>query len=450
MSLYNFSSVNSAAYNTLRVTLPNHFLTQYVNLSVTTFTCNCNIEVMNDEDYITFKIGHTLYKVYMEQYSKLDTASLPHILEDRIKIVTDKITVSMTNIDTIKFICKESFEITDMSYNMKLLTGYYCTKDAQFPIKSTTFEDKESIIKDEDKDIKAITYHPLNLGVGDYLPLEKTIDPPDANGWTVEYSGNNLDVAVVDENGYVTGVGAGETEVTVEVRNPNSSKFVTADFICKVKVTVAEKQEVNIESVDVPSDISLIETETMTIHAKVSPFYAKREEEIWVSDNPNVATVNNGYIRAISPGTTVIHYQLKNKQQLFNKDIRITVKSQYATITKYQIISDTVGYMLSTPILYLLTNIGNSVFFNEIHDQHKMQCGTVCMCMNNSYASSMPIVATQGDIVTKCAITATSDIFFTLVDANMRPVKLLNPFYITVSIRPDEDIELIQPGILKQ
>jgi hypothetical protein len=105
--------------------------------------------------------------------------------------------------------------------------------------------------------------------------------------------------------------------------------------------------------------------------------------------------------------------------------------------------------MLSTPILYLLTNIGNSVFFNEIHNQNKIQCGTVCMCLNNSYASSMPIVATQGDIITKCAINATSNIFFWLVDANMHEVKLLNPMYITVSVRPDEDQELITPGLLK-
>ena len=87
MSLYNFSSVNSKNYNTLRVRLPNHFLTQYVNLTVSTFTCNCNIEVMNEDDYITFKIENTKYKVYMLQYSNLDTSSLPYVIEDQIKLI---------------------------------------------------------------------------------------------------------------------------------------------------------------------------------------------------------------------------------------------------------------------------------------------------------------------------------------------------------------------------
>ena len=35
--------------------------------------------------------------------------------------------------------------------------------------------------------------------------------------------------------------------------------------------------------------------------------------------------------------------------------------------------------MLSTPILYLLTSIGTSVFFNEINNQDKMQSGTIAM-----------------------------------------------------------------------
>ena len=172
MSLYNFSSVNSKNYNTLRVRLPNHFLTQYVNLTVSTFTCNCNIEVMNEQDFITFKIKETKYKVYMVQYSKLDSSSLPYVIEDQIKLIMKhpknnskpRIRVSMTNIDTIKFICDEPFEITEMSYNMKLLTGYYCKKDSNFPIKSTSFEDKENVFDEDipDKDLTDITFTNMN------------------------------------------------------------------------------------------------------------------------------------------------------------------------------------------------------------------------------------------------------------------------------------------------
>ena len=452
MSIYNFSSTDSKHYNRICVSLPNHFLSSYVNICVSTFTSNCNIEVMNNEDFIEFKVNNEIYKINMEQYSKLDSASLAPIIEDMIRKKTDKITVSMTNIDTISFICKDSFEITNMSYNMKLITGFYTLTDSKFPIKSESFETQESIIKEDDEDIPLtdITFHDMNLRIGDYLPLQKTINPPTANGYTINYSIDNIDIATIDENGYVLGIGAGETTIKCEVRNPKSSAFVAPDFVINATIKVVEHQNIAIESVDLPNTLELIETQDDTIYPKITPFYATYSE-IWISDNPEIATVNNGYIRAIKAGETTIHYQIKNNfdEKIINKQIKITIKSEYADITKYRIVSDTVGYMLSTPILYLLTNIGNSVFFNEIHNQNKIQCGTVCMCLNNSYASSMPIVATQGEIITKCAINATSNIFFTLVDANMREVKLLNPMYITVSVRPDEEQELITPGLLK-
>ena len=452
MSLYNFSSTDSKHYNRICVSLPNHFLSSYVNLCVSTFTSNCNIEVMNKEDFIEFKINNNSYKVYMDQYSKLDSASLAPIIQDLIKKTTDKISVSMTNIDTISFICADPFEITAMSYNMKLITGFYTLDDKKFPITSEPFETKESIIKEDEEDIPLtnITFHDINLRIGDYLPLEKTATPPTAQGYTINYTIDDIDIATIDENGYVLGISTGDTTIKCEVRNPKSSAFVAPDFVLTVNVHVVEHQNVAIESVDLPATVEIIETQDDTIYPKITPFYATYSE-IWTSDNPDIATVNNGYIRGIKAGETTIHYQIKNNfdQRVINKQIKITIKSQYADIRKYRIISDSVGYMLSTPILYLLTNIGNSVFFNEIHNQNKIQCGTVCMCLNNSYASSMPIVATQGDIITKCAINATSNIFFWLVDANMHEVKLLNPMYITVSVRPDEDQELITPGLLK-
>ena len=459
MSIYNFSSVNSKNYNTLRVRLPNHFLTQYVNLTVSTFTCNCNIEVMNEDDYITFRIDYTKYKVYMLQYSNLDSSSLPYIIEDQLKIIlkdpNDKekprIRVSMTNVNTIKFTCDVPFEITDMSYNMKLLTGYYCMKDSDFPIKSTSFEEKYNVFDDEkkDKDLTEISYVNKQIRIKDVVASTCNQVPKDAYGFSTSYESDNIDIATIDEEGYITGIGAGKAKITAKIWNPKSSQHLPPDFTRTFTVEVAEAEEVEVEYIVLPNELELTETEDYTIYPNVVPFKAKYTE-LWVSDNPEIATVANGYIRAISAGTTMIHYQLKAKGNVYEASVVVKVNSQWQYKTNHRIISDSVGYMLSTPILYLLTNIGNSIFFNEIHDQNKIQCGTVCMCMNNSYASSMPIVAMQGDITTKCAINATSDIFFILVDANMRPVKLLNPFYITVNVRPDEDQPMITPGILPQ
>ena len=107
--------------------------------------------------------------------------------------------------------------------------------------------------------------------------------------------------------------------------------------------------------------------------------------------------------------------------------------------TVYKINSPAVGYMLSTPILYLLTSVGAPVFFNEMNNEDKMQCGTISMVLNNSYSSSFPIVAQQQEIITRTPLNFTSNINFWLVDANMREVKLLNPLYITVRIEQEDN-----------
>ena len=105
----------------------------------------------------------------------------------------------------------------------------------------------------------------------------------------------------------------------------------------------------------------------------------------------------------------------------------------------YRFNAPAVGYMLSTPILYLLTSVGAPVFFNEMQNEDKMQCGTISMVLNNSYSSSFPIVAQQREIITRTPLNFTSNINFWLVDANMREIKLLNPLYITVRVEPEDE-----------
>ena len=123
MVIYTLSSTDSNHYNRIQVRLPVEFSSRYVNVCVTSLTSNCNIEVMNADDYITFDIDGKEYKVMMTPYSKLTTASLPYILQDLLNASECPIIASVSNLDTLVFTCENEFSITDMSYNMKLITG---------------------------------------------------------------------------------------------------------------------------------------------------------------------------------------------------------------------------------------------------------------------------------------------------------------------------------------
>ena len=82
MVIYTLSSTDPKHYNRIQVKLPVEFASKFVNVCVTSLTSNCNIEVMNEDDYITFLIEDETFRVVMTPYSKLTTASLPYILQD--------------------------------------------------------------------------------------------------------------------------------------------------------------------------------------------------------------------------------------------------------------------------------------------------------------------------------------------------------------------------------
>ena len=450
MGLYNFSSTDSKHYNRIQVSVPNHFLSGYCNVCVSTFTSNCNIEVMNENDYIEFLIGTDKTKVFMESHSKLTPESLPDVLQAIFDKHNVKITCSCTNINTISFVCDTEFAITDMTYNMRLITGYYCIKDEDLPIRSIPYT--ETVLRDNNQENVAlddISFDPVHLRLNDYRPLVKTLTPKNASGFSIQYGVQDDNIVVVDETGFITAIGLGTTKIIAEVRNFDSSIYVKPDFTCEISVIVEEAQAIEITDVQLPQAITIKENEVYTIYPKITPYNSVYVES-WESSNPDIATVRNGYIRGVKAGECNIKYKLvsldSSHRTFDNIYVKITILSEYHDITRYRIISDSVGYMLSTPILYLLTNVGNSIFYNEMRNQKKLQCGTVCMCLNNSYSASYPIIAQQAEITTKCAINATSDIYFILVDANMREVKLLNPMYITVQITAVEG-ESITPGV---
>ena len=457
MSLYNFSSTDPEHYNRIRVNIPNHFLSRFVNICVSTFVSNCNIEVMNEEDYIEFEIGGVRTKVFMERQSKLDSSSLPQFLQDLFDKQYIRITVFINAVDLIQFVSEEPFSITDMSYNMKLILGFYCVEDDKFPIKSVEFEDEVSVIERENKPLTDIEFSNIDVCVGEYLPILPALTPEDAYGYTIEYINPDENSCVIDENGYIQGLTKSQTKITAKVRNPDSSEYMKPDFEKTFYVIVNDRREGPIYTVSVPKSLTIIENESSTVFPTISPAGRIYSEE-WESLDTSIATVFNGYVKGIKRGETEIKYTLTNKykiegeeekEEVFNRTIKVIIRSQYDKVKKQRILSDSVGYRLSTPVLYLLTNIGNHVFFNEMNNQRKLQCGTVCMCLSNSYSPSFPIISQQGEIITKCALNHASDIFFILVDANMREVKLLNPMYITVSIRPDESEPTITPGLLQ-
>jgi hypothetical protein len=92
------------------------------------------------------------------------------------------------------------------------------------------------------------------------------------------------------------------------------------------------------------------------------------------------------------------------------------------------IIARSAGYMQLTPVLYLTSNIGTTVHSYIDRDVVNQK---ILMRINNHFISGTPIVCNNFEFTSKIPSHALTDCWFRLVDANFKPVKLLNPMYLS-------------------
>lgn len=146
------------------------------------------------------------------------------------------------------------------------------------------------------------------LIVGGTQQLQAT--PKTASGITVphrpvKWSSGNLNIATVSENGLVTAVSFGQTEIVAEVDN------VTADVPVNVSPKPVAQVLVNPTTASIVAgqtrqlDVTLKATDGSTLNNRIIQF---------VSDDPEIATVSNaGLVTGVAAGQTVIRVNSEGK-----------------------------------------------------------------------------------------------------------------------------------------
>ncbi len=145
------------------------------------------------------------------------------------------------------------------------------------------------------------------LKIGDTVTLVATITPSNATNKNVTWSSDNTNVATVN-NGVVRAVGEGKANITVTTVDGNKTA------VCEITVLPKEEPEpdpepevINVESVSLNIQSDELEIgETVALVATVMPSNATNKNVTWSSDNTNVATVNNGVVRAVGEGSANI------------------------------------------------------------------------------------------------------------------------------------------------
>ena len=134
----------------------------------------------------------------------------------------------------------------------------------------------------------------LTLIKGTYEVLTVTIAPEDATYQTPTWTSSNEQVVRVDESGRVSAIGGGSARVTATVDGKQA--------VCAVTVTVP----VTSITLNYP-DLSLVEGDTETLVATITPDDATDKAVTWTSSDASVAQVDaQGKVSALKEGKAVI------------------------------------------------------------------------------------------------------------------------------------------------
>ncbi len=181
-----------------------------------------------------------------------------------------------------------------------------CVVDVVIPITSVTMDETPFTLHRGDTRTLTFTYAPTNT----------------TDDTTITWTSSKPSVATVN-GGVVTAVGGGETTITASMLNGKWSKSAV------VTVDVA-LQDITLN----PTNIELLPGQEQQITTTFDPVDASNKTITWASLDNNIATVANGKIAAIAPGTTTINatYQTPSGPQTKAVQVKVLIPMTGVTI----------------------------------------------------------------------------------------------------------------------
>ena len=137
----------------------------------------------------------------------------------------------------------------------------------------------------------------VTLVEGATLALNASVMPADEETESIEWSTSDAAVATVDESGLVTAISAGTATITAKAGELTATCEVTVEraFVAVEEITLDQ------------ATATLVEGETMTLVATVTPDEATEKSVTWTTSDENVATVDEaGVVTAVSAGVATI------------------------------------------------------------------------------------------------------------------------------------------------
>lgn len=156
----------------------------------------------------------------------------------------------------------------------------------------------------------------LTLAAGEETVLVPKITPADATNKDVFWQSDNSDVASVDENGKVTAMAVGKTDVMVMTAD--------GDHVASCSVTVDGGVEVEGVAFSKPK-LTLAEGEEALLEPQITPENASNKRVHWESENSGVATVDDhGKVTAVAVGTATVMVTTEDGDMKASCEVQVT------------------------------------------------------------------------------------------------------------------------------
>ena len=273
-------------------------------------TATCKVTVKQPVTGVT--LNKTTLDLEKDQTEKLVATVLP-ANADGDKTVTWKSSnnavATVSQDGTVTAVGKGSCNITATTENGKTAT---CKVTVGVPLKSISFKD----------DVTSKT-----MNKGEEFTLEVVYNPADTDAdKTITWSSTDTSVATV-ENGKVTAIGGGETEIKATTVNG-------LEAICKVKV------EVPLTSISIKTETAIQFGQTEKLEVTYNPVDTTADKTIaWESADEAIAKVStDGTVEGIGVGETTITATASNGQKVTCKVTVLPVELNSISITEQNIV----------------------------------------------------------------------------------------------------------------
>ena len=238
----------------------------------------------------------------------------------------------------------------------------------------------------------------------------------------------------------VTSTNAKEYDVirtNLQIPNSNVSRLTVNNLTTKASFIVLGKDDyviINGNKYNMNDDYGEVPTDTF---AEILNFLFEGNEEITVA----VDTVKRLVLNSESEFViNDMSYNAKMVSGFYNDSFPI---ESVFNGSNYQVLAQSVGYSMLTPILYLVSNLGSKCYDNIDNNycNHK-----ILMRVSNSFSANYPIINGNAEFQSIVPTNSLSDIEFKLVDANRKQIRLLSPMYLSINVEAvestDEDAQI--------